>query len=362
MTASVVRGLVFGVVLGALVAASSSWQPAVAAEPALPAPPMRLRIVGGLDGLNQYRHHEEPFWTQRLAQLTAGRYTADIVPFDRAGIRGPDMLAMVALGTIPFGTVLLSQTAPRDIELAAPDLAGLNPDMVSLRRSVSAFRPQLANLLRDRHGVELLAVYTYPAQVLFCKGAVSLADGLGGRRVRTTSPTQSDWVEAFGGKPVSIPFAEVLPNMRSGNTDCAITGTMTGFTVGLFEHATHIVPTPVTWGLATFVVHGATWRSLPADLRDLLRTELQRLEAAIWDESARETSEGVACNVGDAACRSPRPGRMAVVRGGPGEEQRQREVLTQVILPRWLQRCGPACAESWNRSLGPATGLKVPAR
>ena len=112
----------------------------------------RLRVVGGLAGVNQYTRHEAPFWTTRLPQLSGGRYSAEIVPFDRAGIRGQEMLSMVKLGTVPFGTLLLAVAAPKDLELGAADLAGLNPDMPALRRAVAAFRPHLRQLLRDRHG------------------------------------------------------------------------------------------------------------------------------------------------------------------------------------------------------------------
>ena len=50
--------------------------------------PYRLRIVGGLAGISQYIRQEEPFWTKELARLSAGRFQAEIVPFDRAGVPG----------------------------------------------------------------------------------------------------------------------------------------------------------------------------------------------------------------------------------------------------------------------------------
>ena len=42
---------------------------------ALPDDPqtLQLRVVGGLATLNQYRLHEEPFWSKRLSSLTQGR-------------------------------------------------------------------------------------------------------------------------------------------------------------------------------------------------------------------------------------------------------------------------------------------------
>lgn len=317
----------------------------------------RLRVVGGLADVNQYVRHEAPFWTTELPRLSGGRYSAEILPFDRAGIRGQEMLSMVKLGTVPFGTLLLGQSSPKDLELGAPDLAGLNPDMATLRRVVAAFRPHLQQTLRERHGAELLALYTYPAQVLFCTQPIAGLASVKGRKVRTSSPSQSDWVDALGGQPVSTPFAEIVSRVRSGSIDCAITGTMSGNTIGLHEFTSHLHVMAVSWGLSAFVAHSATWQALPADLKALLQRELPRLESAIWDESARQTDEGVACNVGTDACQSGRRGHMTAVQSTPDDERRRRDLLADTVLPRWLQRCGPGCAELWNRTLAPATGV-----
>jgi TRAP-type C4-dicarboxylate transport system substrate-binding protein len=320
---------------------------------------LRLHITGSLAGLNLYTRHEEPFWTAELARLSSGRYTAEIVPFDRAGIRGQDMLSLLRLGTVPYGTMLLNQASSKDLELSAPDLAGLNPDMAALRRTTAAFRPHLQDLLRERHGIELLAVYAYPAQELFCSKAFASLEALKGRRIRTSSVTQSDWVQALGAQPVTIAFADMLANLRSGNIDCAITGTMSGNTIGLPEHTVQMHTMAVSWGLSIFAANGAAWSALPADLRALLLRELPRLEAAVWDEAQKETDQGIACNVGAPECRGGKPGRMTELKATPADDQRRREIFATAVLPRWLQRCGPACVEVWNRTLRQATGFEA---
>jgi TRAP-type C4-dicarboxylate transport system substrate-binding protein len=320
-----------------------------------------LRVVGGLASINQYVRHEQPFWTRDLPRLSQGRFHAEIVPFDRAGIRGQEMLGLVRLGTVPFGTLLLSVSGTREIEIAAPDLPGLNPDMATLRRSVAAFRPHLQQLLRERHGVELLAIYSYPAQVLFCRQPLASLADLKGRRVRTSSLPQSDFVEALGGQPLSTPFADIVPNLKNGSLDCAITGTMSGNTIGLHEHTTSLHTMPVSWGLSAFVAHRPTWQALPQDLRALLQRELPQLEQAIWLEADRETAEGLACNAGLDGCRNGRPGHMKLALASPADDALRRELLARQVLPRWLQRCGPSCADIWNRTLAPVAGVHAPA-
>jgi TRAP-type C4-dicarboxylate transport system substrate-binding protein len=335
-------------------------QSAVCVAQAPAAAPQRLRIVGGLAGVNQYTRYEEPFWTRELSRLSGGRATAEIVPFDRAGIRGQEMLRLVQLGVVPFGTAILNLSAVDDAELAMPDLAGLNPDIAALRRSVGAFRPYLKKTLHERYGSELLALYAYPAQVTFCvKPVAGLAD-MSGRRIRISSATQSDWVAALGAVPVQTAFAEVVANLRSGNIDCAITGTMSGNAIGLHEVTSHLFTLPVNWGVAAFVANGAAWSALPKEIQELLQRELPKLEQAVWTDAENETREGIACNVGAASCVGGKKGRMVEVRPSAADAARGREILTAQVLPGWLKRCGPQCAPLWKQTVGATAGVALP--
>lgn len=321
--------------------------------------PLRLRIVGGLASVNQFTRQEEPFWTRTLPALTAGKVQAEIVPFDRAGIRGQDMLRLLEQGVVPFGTALLSLSLTQDALVAAPDLAGVNPDMAALRRTVAAYRPLLATQLRERHGLELLAVYAYPAQVVFCKRALASLADLAKRRVRVSSVTQADLVEALGATAVFVPFAELLPQMRAGTLDCAITGTMSGNTIGLHEVTSHLHPLAINWGVSLFIANRSAWAALPADLRLLLNQQLPQLEQAIWADAERETSEGIACNSGSEGCVNGQKGRMTVLKPTAADARRLRELLASTVLPRWVARCGPRCVDAWNDSLAPTVGVRA---
>ncbi|MDZ7937043.1 MAG: TRAP transporter substrate-binding protein [Rhodoferax sp.] len=338
-----------------------AWALACSGAWAADAPgPQRLRIVGGLAGLNQYTHNEEPFWSQELSRLSQGRYTAEIAPFDRAGVPGSEMLRLLQLGVVPFGTALLSNISVQYPEYAAPDLAGLNPDMATLRKTVNAFRPYLEKSLRERVGVQVLAIYVYPAQVVFCKKPmVSLSD-LKGRRIRVSSATQSDFIAALGATPVLVSFAQLVPNLASGNTECAITGTMSGNNLKLYEVTSHVHTLPISWGLSVFGANLAAWNALPGDLRALLSRELPKLENAIWTESEKETAQGLICNRGSPECTGGTKGKMTEVNTTGDDERLRKSLFQSQVLPRWLQRCNGQCETLWNQTIGPTQQLMAP--
>lgn len=343
-----------GAVLGTSVAAAG------------PEDTIRLQVVGGLAGVSQYTRLEEPFWTQRLPQVTGGRLTADISPFDRSGIRGQEALRLLRLGVTPFSTALLGLVASEEPELSALELPGVSPDMAALRRTIDSNRPWLEAMLRERHATELLAVYVYPAQVFFCARPFAGLLDLRGRRIRTSSAAQSEWVSAIGAVPVVIPFADIVPSIRAGVVECAITGTLSGWQIGLNEVTTHVHAMALTWGVSLFGANRTAWASLPEAMRDLLRRELAELEQRIWDASDAETGLGLACNTGQPDCPADgQPGRargrMTLVRVTPEDDALRRRLVREVILPRWADRCGPDCAADWNRRSAQSLGVVVPA-
>ena len=342
--------------------ASLLW--AVAAWSAQAAPlateGVKLRVVGGLASVSQFTRLEEPFWTKDLAQISQGRFSADIVAFDRAAVPGMQMLQLLQLGVVPFGTMLMGNISAQYPQYAAPDLAGLNPSFAQVRASLSSFRPYLETSLRELHGIELLAVYIYPAQVLFCKKAlVGLAD-LAGRRIRVASSSQADFVMALGGVPVRVGFAQIMEALVSDALDCVVTGAASGNTLGLHTVTSHLYTLPLTWGMAIFGANRAVWQALPAELRELLRRELPQLEARIWRDAEQQTAMGVGCNSGASTCTGGHRGRMVVVPVSAQDERLRDEIFRFTVLPNWLKRCGANCGPLWRSTIGTARSIALP--
>ena len=323
--------------------------------------PARLRVIGGLAGVSQFLRYEEPFWRDRLPEITQGRAVAEITPSDRSGLKPDEMLSLLQRGTVPFGTILLAQAAAEEPEFQALDLPLQNPDIGTLRRTVQLYRQHLQRLLAERYGVELLAIYTYPAQVTWCRRPFTGLADLAGRRIRTSSLGQGEVFEALGATPVSIPFAGIVPAMREGRVECAVTGALSGNAIGLQEVATHIQDMALSWGVSMFGANREAWNALPEALRTSIRRGLGELEDAIWKGAEGETVEGMRCATGAPDCTGPR-GRLTPVPMTPEDAARRRGLLLWMVLPRWIDRCGPDCASIWNSTLASDLGVRAHAR
>ncbi|MCB4768829.1 TRAP transporter substrate-binding protein [Ancylobacter sp. Lp-2] len=323
---------------------------------------IKLQIVGGLAGVTQFTKLEKPFWEKEIAERSGGRITATIKSFDAGGLRGQEMLQLMRLGVVPFGTVLLSIASSDDPELNAVDLPVLNPDMKTLRRTLGLFREHLGTVLRTRYGIELLAVYAYPAQVLYCDKPFTGLDDLSGRKVRTSSIAQFELMNALGAVPVVVPFAEMTNALEDGVVDCAITGTLSGFEIGLPEVTTHVHAMALSWGLSFFGANLTAWKALPPDAQAIIRTGVADLERRIWQQAEADTQRGLACNTGKIVCTTPLKRPMTLVPTSAADEDRRAHLLREVVLPRWIERCGEGCVKAWNTYIAPTLAIEAKAK
>lgn len=322
--------------------------------------PLRLQVVGGLADVRLYEQYERPFWREELPRISGGKLQADIVPFDSSGIRGQDMLHLMRLGVTPFGTALLSLVGSDEPELAAPNLAMLAPELSTLRRVVQVYRPHLTALLKERYGVELLAIYAYPAQVLFCTDPLPRLESMRGRRVRVSNPSQADAMQALGAIPVQTPFASQASELRGGRIDCTITGSLSGNQLGLHRMTRQIHPMAISWGLSIFGANGQVWSALPVEAQQAMRRGLARLELAVWAAAGQDTEDGFLCNTGHHGCQSGTLGSMRREAITPEDDTARLRLLAEAVIPGWIARCGGDCRRAWNTHLAPLLRIFLP--
>ncbi len=315
--------------------------------------PVTLKVVGGLGALRQYTALEEPFWRDEIGRISGGRISARVHSYDRSGLRGQDMLQLMRLGVVPFGTASLGLVSGDEPMFSALDLPVLNPDFAALRRTIETFRPKLREILNDTYEIELLGIYSYPAQVIFCSKPFSGLHDLGSRKVRTSSVAQSDVITALGGIPMIVPFADMVDAMRRGTVDCAVTGTLSGYEAGLGEVSTHVHGFAVNWGISFFGANKAAWDNLPNDVRETIRTAVGTLETRIMEAAEADTELGLLCSVGSPRCPLPKRGTLTLVPASVTDEAVRRRLLDDHVLQQWFDRCGQRCELAWKEGLGP---------
>jgi TRAP-type C4-dicarboxylate transport system substrate-binding protein len=320
-------------------------------------PQTKLTIVGGLSNLTAYKQFEVPFWTKTIPEKSNGQVTATIKGFNEMGLKGPELMRLMSQGVVPFGTATLSYFASDNPINEAIDLPGLAPDVATARKVTEAFKPVYEKFYGENSKVKLLGISTYPAQVIFCNADIkSLAD-LKGKKVRTSSRTQAEFVEAFGGASVTMAFGEVVPALQNKVVDCAITGSLSGYSAKWYEVSTHLLALPINWNQQIHAVNQAVWNKLDPKVQTFLQSNINDMVNAIWNAAGRETQEGYDCNTGAAACPFEVKGKMTLVVPTDADKALLRKTLEDKILPKWAARCSADCVASFNDTIGKEMGL-----
>ena len=242
-------------------------------------PKTELQIAGGLSNLTLYQEHEQPFWTETIPDLSNGQVTASIKGFNEMGLKGPEVLRLMSQGVVPIGTSTLAYFASDNPINEAIDLAGLAPTVEVAKEITEAFQPKYEEFY-DKQNIKVLGFSSYPAQVLFCNAEVLALADLKGKKVRTSSRTQAEFVEAFGAGSVTIPFGEVVPALQNGVVDCAITGSMSGYSAKWYEVSTHLIALPINWNQQIHAANKAYWNKLIPRYRNSCRPIWMRCSSA----------------------------------------------------------------------------------
>ena len=320
-------------------------------------PRVHFKVLGSLAQASHYREFEEPFWSTRLAEESGGRITAEVAAFDKVGLTASEALQLTRLGVISFLTVQTGLVAAEDPEANAADLPGVNPTVEDTRLASEAWMPIMNRVFSERYGLDVLAVLGYPAQVIVCADKLTSLRDLAGRAVRTSTVLQTNFVEAFGARGLLIPLDETGQALADRRVDCTISGATTGNLIGLPKFAHYVYTAPVSWGLSLVLVNHKTWLGLEQRVQAFATDELRELEAETWRSSAVATRDGFACDAGLVTCVAGTPGDMVLVPRSREDDAMIHELLTDKILPKWADRCGPDCAADWNRLIGQRIGL-----
>lgn len=320
-------------------------------------PRTQLKVVGGLSNLSAYNDYEKPFWTKVVPTLSNGQVTAEIKGFNEMGLKGPELLRLMSQGVVEFGTATLSYFSSDNPINEAVDLAGLAPDAKTARAVVDAFAPVYAKHYGPGTGIKILGMSPYPAQVLFCNAEIkSLAD-VKGKKVRTSSRTQAEFIEALGGSGVTLAFGEVVPAMQNKVIDCAITGSLSGYSAKWYEVATHLYALPINWNSQIHGVNQKAWNKIDPKVQVFLQTNIKAMIDNMWDAAAAQTQQGYDCNSGAAACTLPVKGKMVIVQPTAADRVLLKKLMQDTVLPKWAARCSVTCVQDFNATIGKTVGL-----
>ncbi|MGR3376298.1 TRAP transporter substrate-binding protein [Salipiger abyssi] len=319
----------------------------------------QLNVIGSASFMPLYSEREYPFWTQTLGAASEGKITAEVRPFNEAGLTGTELLRLIQQGVADAATPILGYLAADDAMSEAVDLAGIAPDVATARAVSDAWEPVLDAHFRDKNDARVLGILAYPSQVLLCKdGFDSLAD-LEGRKVRTGNRSLAELMESFGASSVTMPIGDVVPSLERGVVDCAITGSLTAYNQGWYEVVDYVSDLGLGWSQLATIVSLRSWEAMPEANRSFIETQYAAFAEEVWDEVDEQTEVGFDCLTGRAECPLGEAAGMTLVAASDADRALLQEKLGETVVSAWAERCGEGCAEAWNGAMAEIVGVRA---
>jgi TRAP-type C4-dicarboxylate transport system substrate-binding protein len=319
-------------------------------------PETQLNLVGSMSIQPATKAIEQPFWNTRIPQRSAGALKVRNAPWNELGLKGSEVFHLIRQGVYDGGALVMAFSSGEVPINDGWDLAGLSPTVTAARESADLFFPVIARHYERNHRMKLLTAWPFPPQVLFCKQEVKGLDSVRGRKVRTSTASQADFVRAMGGTDVNVAFGEVQSALQSGVVDCAITSAMSAYKAGWYEAAKYYFSLPINWQFIVFGMNLNKWNALSPQVQQFLSEEVKFLAEEMWKSSPKEHEDGVACLTG-GTCAEGKPASMQKVDPRPEDLALLKDAFPKAILPRWVKACGDACVADWNATIGRRIGI-----
>lgn len=330
--------------------------------------PFSMRVLGPPVGTSEWVFVVQPFWSETVKELGAGKVSATLNSVTEINAQPSDALQLVSQGTFDMTNMVANYGSGDVPTLDGFDLAGVATSTDQIKKVLSAYEPAADAALKKRYRLELLGAGMSGAQTFFCKGDINTVDDLKGKKVRVSSSTLAELVSGLGAAPVTMAFGELVPALQRGVIDCVITGTMSGNTAKLYEVSDTMYLLIAGWAPTVQVINSKSLARLDDKQREWLRKAVTYYYREISDTiQTKNVNEGVWCNTGDSRCTMAgqagvTPGKMKLVEPSAEDLAKVREVVQRNVLPSYGKACGAECAAAWNDTVGKAVDMQIPVK
>jgi len=323
-----------------------------------------LRVVGSWSSLALYKKFEKPFWTKILPKALNGKISVVMTSLGQIKLRGASVLRAMDNGVFDAVSTVADYVVSDAPGLAGLDLPAIAMGIETAKKVVKAYKPVVADIVRKKFNAKLLAIVPYPAQILFSRVKISGLHDLKGKKVRASGWTTSKFIDALGANGVNISFSEVATSLQRGVVDCAVTGSLSGYSAGWGEVTSYLYPLPIGgWDYVITVMNMNTWNSFTSKEQKTVQALISgKLEKPAWDDAQEETQQGINCLTGQGVCDYGKPNPMKLVKVVPSDVKLAREILVNNVLPAWASQVPKEIVKRWNETIGKVVNLTAKAK
>ncbi len=298
------------------------------------------------------------WFSERVEERTNGQLVIEIIGYPELGIAGPDILELLANGTLSFAELPAAYTAG---DLPAMDMKylwGMYPDNETFYKATTASIPDLDRLIEERTGggVTIFQLWRVPENEIFffSKEPIETLEDFEGLKVRSFGGALSDMIDGMGSEAQWVAFSEVYTALERGILDGGVTGANAAYGQRWYEVADYMAgPLPL------FTVENATfnydvWQDLPEDFQQILWEEGAIYELEFFRFTPVLSSLGIPKLLDQGMIYTPFSDEV--------KKHLFEEVALNYVIPQWVNRVGGYESEAvqlFNKNVGPVAGITI---
>ncbi len=222
--------------------------------------------------------------SDRLEAATDGRVSFNVESGGALGYTDPELIAGVRDGIVPVSAIMMSGAAGEEPLLDVTTLPFLMQDYDEARLFRDIYSPYFEELLADKWNQKLLLISPWPGAGIWTQHPVESVEDMEGLETRTYDRNGALVMEAVGGTPHPLPFAEVYSGLATGVIDSVITSTPTAVDANFWEVLDYYTPMFMTLGMEMFVINMDEFNAMDAGTQETLLSVAEELEVDLWDQ------------------------------------------------------------------------------
>jgi TRAP-type C4-dicarboxylate transport system substrate-binding protein len=275
----------------------------------------------------------------RVEERTDGKFAIEYLFYGETPYKTGEGLTLLRDGLVDLTEWLPAYNAGSYPLLTGPELPFAAADYVPTKDLHEQARIGWENpaiqsyeneLLGQHNAVRVTRLFYEPMNLWF-KGDLDGYADIAGKKIRTISPEQAEFVSALGGTPVAIPGAEVYTSLQRGLVDGTVIGSSAIESFKLLEVINTAYLANVQLLSTGMLASQTSMDTLPEDVKAIFLEEMEAVQAEarafIADQEGRDLAKFEA-------------GGMKIIRPSNDDYHAMRQVAKDMVWPAWAERAG----------------------
>ncbi|GGY06353.1 C4-dicarboxylate ABC transporter [Litchfieldella qijiaojingensis] len=244
-----------------------------------------------LDFSNEYNANSihaqgDAYFIEQVTELTDGEVDITLHTGGALGFKSGDHFYAVADNAVQIADTLSGTMSGIDPIFLLSSLPFLVEGVDEARRLYEIARPHYDEVFEDNDQI-LLYASPWPASGIWSREAVTSSESLQNLKIRTFDRNGTETLRNAGAAPVSLSWADVVPQLATGGINAVLTSAEAGANASFWEHQQHF--SGIQYAIPLNMVHmnRDAFESLSADQQEALREAARRTDEHNW-QAVRE--------------------------------------------------------------------------